>query len=307
MISGVRSPGSFRDPSGFVFERDGVLYRQVNRPYERDLALLRESGLHDSLVADGLLVRADVVDSSLAMEPEAVAVLAPERVPFVSYPYEWCFGQLRDAALLTLDVMDRAVERGMVLKDASAYNVQFLHGRPVLIDTLSFAAYREGQPWIAYRQFCQHFLAPLALMALVDVRLGALLRVHIDGVPLDLASRLLPGTSRIRPGLLTHIHLHARAQSQASKGAGKSAHISRTALRALIDSLRDTIRGLPWKPSPTLWGDYYDHTNYADEAMAAKRRLVAEFADGIQPIPRMAWDLGANTGEFSRLLAERGI
>ena len=175
MIAGARTPGSFRDPSGFVFVRDGVLYRQVNRPYERDLALLRESGLHDALTADGLLVRADAVDAGLALEPEAVAVLAPERVPFVSYPYEWCFGQLRDSALLTLEVMDRAMERGMVLKDASAYNVQFLRGRPVLIDTLSFTAYREGEPWIAYRQFCQHFLAPLALMSYVDVRLAALM------------------------------------------------------------------------------------------------------------------------------------
>jgi ribosomal protein L11 methylase PrmA len=312
MTSGTRTPSSFRDPSGFVYERDGVLYRQINRAYALDLARLSESGLCKELVADGLLVGAETVDTKLALEPGAVAVLAPERIPFISYPYEWSFGQLRDAALLTLEVMDRAMDKGMVLKDASAYNVQFRHGRPILIDSLSFTVYREGQPWIAYRQFCQHFLAPLALMALVDVRLGSLLRTHIDGVPLDLASRLLPATTRLRPGLLTHLHLHARAQSRAgaSDGAERPAHagnVSPTALRALIDSLRDTIRGLPWHPPKTAWGDYYANTNYADDALQAKRGLVAEFIDAVSPTPRTCWDLGANTGEFSQIAAEREI
>lgn len=308
MTSGVRTPGSFRDPSGFVFERNGVLYRQVNRPYAADFTLLFDSGLHDALVADGLLIRSERADPALALEPDAIEILAPERVPFVSYPYEWCFGQLRDAALLTLDTMDRALAKGMVLKDASAYNVQFLRGKPVLIDTLSFTAYRDGEPWIAYRQFCQHFLAPLALMAYVDVRLLALLRIHLDGIPLDLASTLLPGKTRWRPGLLTHVHLHAKAQQGGGEGkAPKAAHISATGLRALIDSLRDTIKGLPWQPPKTTWGDYYQNTNYADAAMTAKRKLVGDFIDTISPKPATCWDLGANTGEFSILAAERGL
>ncbi|MGV3618777.1 MAG: SAM-dependent methyltransferase [Fimbriimonas sp.] len=307
MTPGVRTPGSFRDPSGFIFERDGVLYRQVNRPYAADLDLLDGSGLHEALAKDGLLIRSERVDDALALESGAVAVLAPERVPFVSYPYEWCFGQLRDAALLTLDAMDRALAKGMILKDASAYNVQFLRGKPILIDTLSFTTYREGEPWVAYRQFCQHFLAPLALMAYVDVRLAGLLRVHVDGIPLDLAARLLPAMTRVRPGLLTHLHLHAKAQSSAGESSGRKPHISLTALRALVDSLRDTIRGLPWNPPKTAWGDYYGNTNYADEAMAAKRALVAGAIDAVRPKPATCWDLGANTGEFSILAAERGI
>ena len=140
-------------------------------------------------------------------------MLRPEPVPFISYPYEWCFGQFKAAALLTLAIQRRAIEHGMTLKDCTAYNVQFRDGRPVFIDTLSFEAYREGDPWVAYRQFCQHFLAPLALMSLTDVRLNQLSRTNIDGVPLDLAGRLLPLRSRLRPSLALHIHLHARLQS----------------------------------------------------------------------------------------------
>ncbi|MFT3895523.1 MAG: hypothetical protein QM730_28205 [Anaerolineales bacterium] len=196
---------SFRDPNGFLFSQGGVLYRQINHKYEREYARLMESGLYAKLVKAGLLIPHEEVDqahpelSRMAAEKEsspegdiAFKVIQPERVPFISYPYEWSFSQLKDAALATLSIQRRALKQDMSLKDASAYNIQFVRGKPALIDTLSFEMYTEGQPWVAYRQFCQHFLAPLALMALKDVRLNQLLRVYIDGVPLDLASELLP-------------------------------------------------------------------------------------------------------------------
>ena len=239
----------------------------------------------------------------------AYKVLRPERVPFVSYPFEWCFSQLKDAARLTLDVQERALARGMSLKDASAYNVQFQRGRPILIDTLSFETYVEGTPWAAYRQFCQHFLAPLLLMSRRDVRLSQLFRVFIDGVPLDLASSLLPRRSWLNPTALMHVHLHAKAQSKYS-GAGaaskaKSARISSQSLRMLIDSLRRAIAGMRWTPAATEWGEYYTDTNYTDEAAAEKTRLVSAFHDRVAP--RTLWDLGANIGRFSRLASTRGI
>ena len=185
-----RVAASFRDPSGFLFTRAGTLYRQVNQYYQADYDLLMKSGLYAALVKAGLLVR----HSEATVEPRepalAYKVIQPERVQFISYPYEWSFSQYKDAALATLAIQKRALESGMSLKDSSAYNIQFHRGKPVLIDTLSFEIFREGEPWVAYRQFCQHFLAPLALMALKDIRLSQLMRIYIDGVPLDLASQL---------------------------------------------------------------------------------------------------------------------
>jgi len=188
--------GSFRDPSGFLFTSNGTLYRQVNERYRQSWDALHESGLYQKLVDDGLLVAHVEVSTELAPRPGAYRVIRPEKIPFISYPYEWCFSQLRDAALATLRIQELALARNLILKDASAYNIQFRDGRPVLIDTLSFERYVEGTPWVAYRQFCQHFLATLALMECRDVRLGQLLRVYIDGVPLDLASQLLPVRTR---------------------------------------------------------------------------------------------------------------
>jgi len=300
---------SFRDPSGFMFRRDGRLYRQVNRLYQGEYDRLMASGLYENLTKDNLLISHQEVDLTPEAPELAYKVLYPALAAFISYPYEWSFSQLKNAALATLRIEKRALAKGMSLKDASAYNIQFLHGRPVLIDTLSFETYQEGKPWIAYRQFCQHFLAPLALMAYCDVRLGQLLKIYIDGVPLDLASRLLPLKTRLNFSLMTHIHLHAAAQQRYSdKAANKyvvSGQVSKTSFLALIESLQSTIRKLAWKPAGTEWVEYYQDTNYSETALEHKKELVKGYLGRIAP--SKVWDLGANTGLFSRLASDRGI
>jgi len=200
-----------------------------------------------------------------------------------------------------------ALDHGMSLKDASAYNIQFTGGKPVLIDTLSFELYRKDEPWVAYRQFCQHFLAPLALMSYTDIRLQQLLRVYIDGIPLDLASSLLPLKTYGAFSLLSHIHLHARSQKkyadQAIKVSGRK--ISLFALKALIDSQETAIKKLSWQPYGTEWAEYYDGTNYTEQSFEMKKTFVAEMLDAVGP--HSVWDLGANTGIFSRIAGSRGI
>ena len=237
-------PSSFRDPCGFVFRQEGSVYRQINAIYKEDYDQLTGSGLCKALVEAGLLVGHEEVAREGPEPRIAYKVLKPEPIPFISYPYEWSFSQLKDAALTTLDIQSRALGFGMSLKDCSAYNIQFMKGKPVFIDTLSFERYQEGKPWVAYRQFCQHFLAPLALMSCRDVRLGQLSRVHIDGVPLDLASRLLPVRTRFTFSLLFHIHLHARSQSRFADRRidTKRQKVGRLGLLGIIDSLRSAVR-----------------------------------------------------------------
>jgi ribosomal protein L11 methylase PrmA len=304
-----RIAGSFRDPSGLVFVKDGVICRQVNQVYRSDYDLLISSGLYDNLVTRGWLVSHVEADPQFAITENAYKVINPDPISFISYPYEWCFSQLKEAALLTLDIQMTALNCGMSLKDCSAYNVQFQNGKPIFIDTLSFERYREGQPWVAYRQFCQHFLAPLALMSYVDVRLLLLLRTCLDGIPLDLASRLMPARTRVNLGLLSHIHLHAKAQKRfADKSiSSQTRSMGQTAFLGLVDSLKSTVKKLKWQPSDTEWGDYYSITNYSDSAFGHKKRLVVEMLDRVTPIPTSVWDIGANTGVFSRIASERGI
>jgi hypothetical protein len=309
MTNDERLASSFRDPSGFMFFREGSLYRQVNQSYSEDYDLLLGSGLYEQLVKAGRLIPHREVAINPA-EPElSYKVIQPELVPFVSYPYEWSFGQLREAALATLAVQGHALECGLCLKDSSAYNMQFYNGKAALIDSLSFEKYREGEPWIAYRQFCQHFLAPLALMTYQDVRLGQLLRVYVDGIPLDLARRLLPRRALLDFGLFTHIFLHASAQrryadSPLGRQGARKLRMSRRAMLGLMQSLKTAVRRMKWRPLGTEWARYYETTNYTDAAIAHKKQLVSQWVRRTNP--RLIWDFGANTGIFSRLAGQSG-
>jgi ribosomal protein L11 methylase PrmA len=306
---GERVGGSFRDPSGFVFTNTEGVHRQVNLHYQKEYDRLMSSGLFADLVEKGWLIRHTESDVKPLAPETAYKVIAPENVPFISYPYEWCFSQLKDAGLLTLKIARASLEKGMLLKDASAYNIQFINGKPVLIDTLSFAIYKEGAPWEAYRQFCQHFVAPLALASQVDIRLIQLMRVYIDGIPLDLASSLLPAKTKLGlSGLALHIHLHAKTQKQyASKPDAVSSAIKlgKSALLNLLAGLEKTLEDLKWEPQGTEWGEYYSATNYSDQSLKQKGEIVGRFIEQVNPASVL--DLGANNGLFSRESSRRGI
>ena len=302
-------PGSFRDPAGFVFERDGVLYRQVNEAHRPAFDRLMSSGLYEALVSERLLVPHDEV-SEPGLTEEASLVLRPTRIPFVSYPYEWSFSELKDAALATLRIQGLAMDHGMSLRDASAYNMQFADGRPVLIDTLSFEELPEGKPWVAYRQFCQHFLAPLAMMSYRDIRLGQLLQTNIDGIPLDLAVAVLPRRARFRFALQLHLFSHAKSQRKHQGAAvgrsGSGRPFSMQAFRGLLSSLEGAVRKLDWNPGRTTWSAYYaEAEHYSADALESKKALVTKFVEEVSP--GSVWDLGGNVGVFARITSERGI
>lgn len=302
--------GSFKDPSGFVFSLDGKIYRQINKRYQENYKLLIKSGLYDKLTSLGYLIPHQDVKLSGNQFTKAFKIIQPQKIPFISYPYEWCFSMLKAAALLTLNIQKTALESGMSLKDASAFNIQFLEGKPILIDTLSFEKYEAGKPWIAYKQFVDHFLVPLALMSLTDVRLNRLSVLFLDGIPVDLASQLLPFRSRFKPSLLLHIYAHSSSQKRYSNKKitenQKQHSFSHQSLLGLIDSLEGAIKGLKWNSEGTQWSDYYeeDNNNYNSTSLKQKAELTREFIKSIKP--KTVWDMGANTGFFSRIAGESG-
>lgn len=295
-----RAPSSFRDPSGFLFTHEGILYRQVNPVYSSHYEHAQRSGLYTDLAQRGVLIPHQEVDLKKTA-PAAYKILKPKQVPFISYPYEWCFSQLKDAALLTLHIFKTAMEKGMVLKDASAYNVQFQGGKPVFIDSLSFEIYEEDRPWIAYHQFCRHFLAPLALMSFTDIRLNAIFLAHPDGIPLDMAARILPFYTKFIPSMTLNIHLHARMGLQPSASGASNAVMKRSALNNLISHLESAISGLKAPSQKTLWKSYSALESYTSEAAAYKKEIVIEFLKKISF--KTVWDLGAHNGVYSEIAA----
>lgn len=302
---------SFRDPSGVVFFSNGQIFRQVNKCYSDIYEKATECGLFSFFHTKKQLVYHIESTDQVFISDDGYKIIKPEILPFISYPYEWSFSQLKDAALLTLEMQIAAINRGFSLKDASAYNVQFFNGKPIFIDTLSFEIYQKEKPWIAYGQFCRHFLAPLALMSLGDVRCCQLLKSNIDGIPLDLAVKLLPFKARFRKGLLLHLFLHAATSQKYEstidtyKNSKKRAlKMSSQGLLGILDNLKGSIESLQWKPSGTQWADYYNQTNYTDEATLHKQNLVKDFL--VQAGSATVWDVGANDGRYSRIAAELG-
>lgn len=290
---------SFRDPSGFVFEEKGVIYRQINAVYAEEYQKLLSSGLYDTLTKNQWLIpHTDVSDGQAFPK-----IIRPEPVPFISYPFEWSFSMLKDAALLTLAIQKTALDCGMTLKDASAYNVQFVGSRPIFIDTLSFANYTEGSAWEAYGQFCRHFLAPLTLMSQCDVSLNRLLLAHLDGVPLPLATQLLPLKSLFNMGLYLHLYLHAKAEKKYStvQATAKPQNLPLQKLQQIIAHLTSVVSNLTWKPAVSEWQNYYE-TNVSDAYLQAKKTVVADYLTNISP--HHVLDMGANDGVFSTLAAD---
>ncbi|HSX08158.1 MAG TPA: class I SAM-dependent methyltransferase [Candidatus Saccharimonadales bacterium] len=307
-------PGSFRDPAGFIFTHDdGAVYRQINQAGREDFDFFISSGLYDALVREDLIVAHNDAPKNLklAADAERYKVIAPTRIPFISYPYEWSFLQFKDAALLTLRIQKIALEHGMILKDASAYNVQFVGKKPVFIDTLSFKKYTPGEPWEGYKQFCEHFVAPLALAHYASYDILKLLEANIEGVSLEFAAKLLPKRARFAHGLLSHVYLHAaskkRYENAGSEGkAVPKRQLSKFALDGLMVSLERSIKGLRPPKQQTEWGDYYTFTNYSDKGFKEKQQIVRDLLAQVKPKPQIVWDLGANNGEFSVLAAEMG-
>lgn len=299
-------PSSFRDPSGFLYFRGKQLFRQINSSYKENYDYLISSSLYETLTSKNLLIAHTEVKSKRSSDSQIYKKIKPKIIPFVSYPYEWCFGQLKDAALLTLQIQKLSMKKNMSLKDASSYNVQFVDGKPIFIDTLSFEKYRKGNPWIAYRQFSQHFLAPLFLASYKDIRLIQLLKNYIDGIPIDLASKLLPLISYLNPSILGHIHFQAKSQQVLSKKPATITpkKLSFESLFTLIENLESTIENLELNKSESFWEKYYEDTNYSKAAFKQKEDIVEKLLLKVRP--KIVWDIGANIGYFSRISGNMG-
>ena len=297
---------SFRDRSGFLFYYENEIYRIINFSYKKQYEKFMNSELYQKLEEKNLIITHSEIEN-LDIDCDYYKIIKPEKIPFISYPYEWSFSQLKDAALLTLRIQKAAMKYGMTLKDGSAFNIQFHNGHPIFIDTLSFEIYEEGQIWKPYKQFCQHFLAPLALISKKDVRLNLLSKTFIDGIPIDLAAKLLPKTTFGNFGLMAHIHAHAKSQKHyEDKDAKiKQKTFSKRSFEGLIESLKSSIEKMAWNEDNTEWGDYYSDTNYTEKSFEEKKQFISLAIDQVKP--KLVWDMGANTGVFSRLASTKGI
>lgn len=311
-----RHGGSFRDPRGQVFISDGSVIRGLTSQAWQEYESVRATGLIGDLIREGRLVHTEVLERPprpivQGNRDPFVRWLEHERVPYISYPYEWSFALLRKAALFHLDIQLDALQRGVTLNDASAYNVQFNGVRPVFIDVLSFTPFHDGQLWVGHRQFCEQFLNPLILKSRLGIDFHAWYRGSLEGIASESIAGILPAMVRWKPKYLAHIVLPVRAQ-QRSRGreleaAAKVsvARLPKGRLVAILRQLKNWIHDLtPRGDRKSHWKDYVETRTYADAEIEQKREFVGRFVQAVRP--RLLWDIGCNTGEFSEHALRHG-
>jgi len=305
-------PGSFRDRTARVFYHDGHIFRGLSATALKEWQALSATGLYRRFAENGAIVttrQREIGSLPFRLDEPWAAVLEHERLPFVSYPYEWSFEMLRDAALLQLDLVLAGLDEGIGLKDASAYNVQWKGATPVFVDIGSFYKRAEGEPWVGYRQFCQMFLYPLLLQAYRDVPFQAWMRGNIDGMDAEVCLNLLSARDYFRGGVLAHVYLQAKAQKAYNsttrdvRAELNKAGFDTRIIKTNAEGLRKLVASLEWKPKQSTWSDYLKCGHYEAADAEQKRQFVR---DVVATRPwNMTWDIGCNVGVFSRIAAER--
>jgi len=291
---------SFRDPSGYVVQENGIVKRVVNPLYFKQYDALVKSGFFEKLFKSKILIP----HREVARTNDCI-VIQPEQIPFITNPYEWSFEQYKHAALLTLKIHRLALANGFILKDASAYNVTFHKGRPIFIDTLSFDFYKEDTPWRAFKQFITHFFGPLVLAKYHGTEMLKLLQLHIDGVPVKMIASLLPFKTKFSSTLYSNIHLLAKLEDKYNEDYNaeqKIAKLSKKAQNNIIESLYDYIKRLDINQQQTEWGNYYDKTNYDKTSFKYKASLIKLWTEEVKA--KRVIDVGGNDGTFGRELYE---
>lgn len=296
---------SIRDPRGKVHVLPDRALRSLSPRAYRDYLTVRP--ILTALESSGRILPSRVIDA-----PEyGPHVIEHPLLDFVSYPYEWCFSALRKAALAHLDLQITLFGHGLVLDDASAFNIQFRGAEPVFIDIASIRPYVPGEYWGGYRQFCEQFLYPLLLSSYCGVMFQPWFRGRLSGLDGRDLSRLLPLRSMLSPQALIHVHLHAALESRlASDPARAASHAPRRPLaRASYEGM---LRGLHrWitrlslpRGQKTVWAEYERENSYGSAEAEGKRRFVARFV--AERRPGLVVDLGCNTGHYSEVALSAG-
>jgi|tagenome__1003787_1003787.scaffolds.fasta_scaffold20987262_2 hypothetical protein len=310
MSSVVEEPGSFRDPSSSVFYLDGRVLRGLDERAADDWTALSATTFFPKALADGSVVSSEPVTVADSQLPRDYAlVLEHERIPFISYPYEWTFDMLRDAAVLHLELLLAALEAGLTMKDGYSFNVQWRGATPTFIDIGSFER-GTGGPWVGYRQFCQTFLYPLMLEAHLGVPFQRFLLGHLDGIEPTEMRAIFGGRRRWKKGVFKNVYLHSVAETRVTKDSEKvrkdlgKAGFGDELAKAAVKKMLKLVRGLRSKRADSGWKAYRETCSYSDADREAKEKFLREVMAG--RVTKLAWDLGANDGIYSRIVAEQG-
>jgi ribosomal protein L11 methylase PrmA len=314
MLAVKKITGSFRDPSGHVYQGDGRIFRTVNSCFASDFEYVRSSGILEKLANAGQLLPVTIVpdgtDIGVGMEADTKYILETPKLPFISYPYEWPFSALKAAALLHLEIHLSALEEGVTLSDASAYNIQFQGPRPIFIDHLSFRPYQKGEVWFGHRQFCEQFLNPLLLQSYFGLSHNAWYRGTQEGIPTNEINRLLRWRHFLNPNVCMHIVMQSFLQKTVQDSASGiqkeelgNASFPLASFQRMLQRLYTWIAKLqPQGAGKTVWQDYVTTHNYSSKETGEYSKVALQ--EGAESAVGFDADHGALEAAFERACEE---
>lgn len=299
-------PGSFRDRRGKVFYHHGEVYRALDSQATESWMHLEKSPFYLRNLSQDRIVRTITAQTDFPLEPQWASVIRHDRIPAISYPYEWCFGQLKDAALLQLELITEALADNITVRDASPYNIQWRGCSPIFIDIPSFRQRLPGESWTGYLQFCRLFLYPLLIQAHLDIPFHPLLRGNLDGIEPEVCARMFSWNDVLKAGVASHVFLHSAFRKNQNPDVRLQQELEESGLgkelmAATVGKVKRLVQSLHWKQRKSVWSDYTKQHSYNEPDFAAKEKFVDSICSKEEL--KLVWDVGANTGHFSRLAA----
>src|SRR3990167_9134422 len=288
----TQNPGSFRDPMGYVYEKNSRIYRVIQEVGREQYELLSKTIIHQAMTEGYLIPSQELQPHEWPFKKINIAyVLEHQRIPYISYPYEWSFYYLKDAAIHHINFQLFLLKRNMILKDASAYNIQFIGAKPMFIDFLSLAPYHPGAYWIGHRQYCEQFLNPLLLRSMLGISHNHWFRGRLEGIATSDIARILPTHKKINWKIFTHVllqnyldQLAIKNQDRAILKAKNQKAFSKLAYEGLLTSTKKWIDNLkPKNTKKTLWGEYAHINTYHHDEVFKKKQFIIDFTNAIKP------------------------
>ncbi len=277
--------GSFRDPAGKIFYHKNKVYRILNSEGKKRFDFLKKNNLLKNLITEKLVISSNQISSKLPESKELLnkEIIEHDKIDYISYPYEWSFQQLKDAAIHHLDLHLYLLNNNATLIDASAYNIQFIGNKPIFIDILSIKEYEDGEYWKAHKQFCENFLNPLILKSKKNIDFNNWFKGNLEGITTkDLNSSLgfidkFSYNIFIQVVLLNYLENKTIKDENINLSKVNKRKFPKKSYISILKNIKKLIINLKLKKVKTIWGNYSKNNTYEKEEENKKKKSSKNF------------------------------
>ena len=303
--------GSYRDPDARVAYFNDSVYRIVYPSGFKKFDLIKKI-LQNKSIEKYLVETEEVNHEELRLlelgNNKNVRVFKHKKIDYISYPYEWSFHRLKDAALHHLNLHINLLKNDATLIDAYSYNIQFNNHSPIFIDLTSIKDYREGEFWTGHKQFCESFLNPLVLKSKLGINYNNWFKGNLEGIDTSELSKLLKFRHMFSWNIFYNIFLLNYFEKRFKKNEDlkitKNKKLKKSYYLSILTNLVNFIDSLKPKREASVWGEYSRDNTYNDEEKKNKYKFISDYLN--QNKFDRVLDLGCNNGEYSKLAIQLG-